>query len=102
MADHKEYLTRLEIVAGHRRFGLVAHPKEVKEDDEGGTGAAGFLPSHPLLGDAAQFQGDHKFENHNHPDNPDAQKAAQLEFQPKLDHKHEQKLGKSTAPTLGR
>lgn len=97
MADHKEYQTRLLIALGHRRYGIVAPPKEVKDDD-GGTGSAGFLPSHPLLGGAVQFAGDFNLENPLLADNPEAQKAAQLLYEHQLDKKMQQQHSK--APTM--
>ena len=60
---YREYLCRLELAAGHGKFGPVAPRKEPKEDDEGGgDGSSEYNPwnrAHPLLGNAAQFSGDY-------------------------------------------
>ena len=46
MADHNEYLCRLELGAGHRKYGKVAPRKEEKED-EGGSGMGGLRSPKP-------------------------------------------------------
>jgi hypothetical protein len=110
MADFnrkQEYLTRLALAEGHRKFGLVAARKEPKDDDGGdsGTGAAGlhppdFIRPHPLLGGAAQFGGEFPEENPVAYANPTGEKELQLRRDAKLDkqmqaEKHlDVKLGK--------
>lgn len=85
MADHNEYLCRLELGAGHRKFGKVAPRKEEKED-EGGSGNGGFeIPkTHPLLGAAAQFSGEFEKDNPVAFENKEGKHELQLRLEAKL------------------
>lgn len=91
--DHKEYLLRLELAAGHRKFGLVSPRKEPNDEDggESGTGDAGLgidhAKPHPLLADAAQFSGEYNEETPVTHENPNAEKELQLRNEAKLEKK---------------
>ena len=97
MADHNEYLCRLELGAGHRKFGIVAPRKETKEEDEGGSGSEGFTPpkSHPLLGAAVQFSGEFEGDSPLVADNEEAKK----ELQNRLEAKNQLKKSYDAQPS---
>lgn len=101
MADHNEYLCRLELGAGHRKFGIVAPRKEPDDDDEGGgSGTDGFeIPrTHPLLGAAAQFSGEAEKDNPVAFENKEGKKELQYRLEAKLDKKLQ--ATKSAAPSI--
>lgn len=105
--DHNkqlEYLTRLALAQGHRRFGVVAARKEPKDDDDGGEGSSGFEPppGHPLLGAAAQFSGEFKDESPIVPENPNAEKELQNRLEAKLDKKLQAQKHINPTPGMGR
>lgn len=103
---YREYLCRLELGAGHRKFGPIAPRKEPKEDDEGGgDGSSEFNPwnrAHPLLGAAAQFSGDYKLENPNIPENPEGEKQLQHRYEAKLDKKLQAEKHSTPSPLPSR
>ena len=84
-----EYLTRLALAEGHRRFGLVAARKEPKDEDDSGDGSSGLEPppNHPLLGAAAQFSGEFQDESPVAAENREAAKELQNRLEAKLDKK---------------
>lgn len=102
---HKEYLCRLTLAEGHRKFGMVAPRKEPKDDnDEGGTGGSELNPlgrPHPLLNQAAQFAGEYNQETPLVPENPDAAKRLQLELGARHEKKHQQQLHINPTPMRG-
>jgi hypothetical protein len=103
-SKQQEYLTRLEIAAGHRHFGPLSPRKEPKEeDDDGGTGSAGLFPDqkqHPLFADAAQFSGDYDIENPVTQDNPDGKKELELTLTQKMEKKLQAEKHFNPSPTV--
>jgi hypothetical protein len=102
-AKRTEYLCRLEIGAGHRKFGPIAPRKEPKDDDDGGSGSSELLPPsgrpHPLLGEAAQFSGDFNLENPITYENQEGRKELQYIYEAKLDKKLQQQKHINPTPT---
>lgn len=98
MPDYNEYLCRLELGAGHRKFGRVSPRKEPDGDAEG-SGTDGFeIPrTHPLLGAAAQFSGEAEKDNPVAFENPEGKKELQHRLEAKLDKKLQ--ATKSAAPS---
>lgn len=105
--DHKEYLLRLELAAGHRKFGLVAPRKEPDDEDggESGTGTSGLdVPegalAHPLLAEAAQFSGEYNEETPVMHENPNAEKELQLRKSAELEKQLEAQKRFNPTPSL--
>lgn len=100
MKDYNEYQCRIEIGAGHRKFGPIAPRKELK-DDEGGAGSAGFVPpTHPILGSAVQFSGDFDHETANIPESVEGKNELKHRLEAKNDKKQQAEKHINPSPSI--